>query len=145
MCHRPRGFTLLELATVIAILAIVSTATMTGYSGYIHRAYAQQAVLHVHTLAGLLSGMPGGPVACAPSPPAVPRGKPADWVSSEGFRTLRFAPGDRTRFQYEVAVPGPDGAAFAVRARGDLDGDGEASLYELVADVPGLRVTEGLE
>lgn len=66
-------------------------------------------------------------------------------VSSPGFDELGFFPCPFTRFQYEVVVPGPDGAAFVVLARGDLDGDGETSLYQLRSDSAEMSVERGIE
>ena len=132
--QRSHGFTLLELSTVLAIIGVMLGISVAGYSAHINNARAQEAVVQVHALADLLRSRPGKPVACAASPSTVPRGTAVDWVPSAGFKQLRWRPGASTRFQYEVVVPGPKGAAFEVRARGDLNGDGLISQYRMRAD-----------
>lgn len=57
----------------------------------------------------------------------------------DSFSALGFAPYDPVYFRYEiVSVPGcdhPDGTPlYSFRARGDLDGDGATSLFELTAE-----------
>ncbi|MCB9550190.1 MAG: prepilin-type N-terminal cleavage/methylation domain-containing protein [Myxococcales bacterium] len=142
---RRRGFTLFELASVLAILGALAAVTVVSLAGFVRAGQAEEVHIHLRTLAALQRAQPGGPVACAPSPPAVPAAMAVPWVGSEGFRTIGFSTGGPTRFQYSVEVPGPDGAAFVVRARGDLNGDGKTSLYELAADQAELRIVDGLE
>ena len=139
------GFTLIELATVIAIISILAGLGLGAHQAFIRQARASEAELHVWSLAALQKGQPGGPVACAASPPTIPGATPTPWLPSAGFEALGFRPGTATRYQYEVLVPAPSGAAFLVRARGDLDGDGETSLFELAADEAQVRITRGAE
>lgn len=129
-----KGFTLLELATVIAILGILAGAMVTGFSSHVRSARSQAAVQGLQSLADLLRSRPGPPIACAASPTVVPKGTVVKWVPSPGFKMLGWRPGGDTRFQFEVTVPGPKGAAFEVIARGDLDGDGQLSIFRLSAD-----------
>ncbi len=140
-----RGFTLLELSAVLAIMAAMVATGVVTYSAHIRAAHTSEAVSNVRLLADLVRSHPGGPVACAPSPPEVPRARPAPWVPSAGCRALGFSPVGHTRFQYSVQVPGPAGSAFAVVAAGDLDGDGEYSRFMLRADRVELEVERGLE
>lgn len=142
---RRAGFTLLELTAVLAILGVLLAVGVHGYGLHLRAARANEAVFALHGLADVLRARPGGPVACAKSPPEVPRGVPSAWTASEGFRELGWSPGRETYFQYEVLVPGPDRAAFVVRARGDLDGDGDTSVYDLRADSHDLKVVRATE
>ncbi|MBU0554095.1 prepilin-type N-terminal cleavage/methylation domain-containing protein [Myxococcota bacterium] len=143
--QRPaRGFTLLELSTVLAILAVLSSLSILSYGGYVRLAKANAVEIQLRLIADMERARPGGPIPCAASPAQIPQGAPAPWIGSEGFRRLGFATG-QTDFQYEVQVPGPQGAAFVVLARGDLDGDGRASLYSLRADQAEIERVESLE
>lgn len=139
------GFTVLELMAVVTILGILCAVALASYGVYIKQARTSEAVLNVHSIMSLELGRPGGPIACEASPAEVPGVRPALWEPSAGFRELGFSPGSDTRFQYEVVVPGPTGAALLVRARGDQDGDGEESLFELRSDSPDLRVEGEVE
>lgn len=139
------GMTLLELVAVLAILSAVVGSSSVLYSAHIRAAHTNEALTNVRLLAELVRAAPGEPRACEPSPPEVPKGKPAVWRASTGCAAVGFSPGGPTRFQYAVEVPGPDGAAFVVVARGDLDGDGVTSSFRLRADRAEIEVDRGLE
>lgn len=136
------GFTLIEVATVLGLLGLMMSVTIVAFQTYRKQALTSEAVANVHVIGSLERGRVGGFVACDASPTEVPDGREVDWEPSEGFRELGFNPGVRTRFQYEVEVLGN---RFVVRARGDLDADGEASLFELRSDQHDLRVERHVE
>jgi len=136
------GFTLLEVATVLGLLSLLMSITVVSFQTYRKQARTSEAVANVHAISSLERGRPDGFVACEASPAEVPPGSEADWEPSEGFRELGFNPGRSTRFQYEVTL---EGGNFVVRARGDLDGDGETSLFELRSDDPDIRVERHVE
>ena len=136
---------MLELSAVLAIIGVMVGLTVGGYGLHVRSARTQAVVLNVHALADLLRSRPGPVIACAASPANVPRGGAAPWMPSAGFKSLGWQPGSTTRFQYEVVVPGPDGAAFEVRAKGDLDGDGTPSIYRLRADRHTLEIQQAAE
>ncbi len=65
---------------------------------------------------------------------------------SPSFEALGFAPADPVYYQYEiVGVPGcghpPGTPVYTFRARGDLDGDGDTSTFELTATAGGTELT----
>ena len=84
-----------------------------------------------------------------------------DWMSeAESFSALGFSVADPIYYQYEIAGPpgrcdnAPSTELYSLRAHGDLDADGEASLFELTvrSDVnnelersPGFHVQNELE
>lgn len=139
---RQLGFTLLELATVLGILSVVGAISIGGFQSLRAQARTSEAVENVHAIASLERGRPDGFVACEPAPAEVPAGSADAWVPSAGFVELGFSPGGETRFQYEVELQGP---AFVVRAHGDLDGDGETSLFELRSTEGDVRVEAQVE
>ena len=143
--RRPRAFTLLELTAVLTIIGLLVAASVGAYDRHIRAARTHEVMFQIVGLADRLAAQPGGPIPCAPSPPEVPGRVSAPWVPSEGFRALDWSPGDTTRYQYEVLVPGPDGAAFVVRARGDLDGDGVTSVFDLRSDDRNIHIVRGVE
>lgn len=81
-------------------------------------------------------------------------------VTEASFQDLGFSLPDFVYFQYEIAGPPsqcnvpPDSALYSFRAHGDLDGDGQRSLFEMSAGsdsngamyrAPGLFVVSELE
>lgn len=71
-----------------------------------------------------------------PVPASVPRGeayqsKPEDW---KAWAPIHFTRAEPQRYQYEV-VAAKDGKSARILARGDLDGDGEVSEYELTIEL----------
>lgn len=75
-------------------------------------------------------------VSYPPVPKTVPRGTmydstPKDWAP---WKTLRFEMSSPQRFQYEI-IAAKDGESAKIVARGDLDGDGKTSLFEVTVKV----------
>ncbi|HYO65049.1 MAG TPA: hypothetical protein VEU33_03115 [Archangium sp.] len=78
----------------------------------------------------------GGPV-----PREVPRGgRAAPFEPDENLKKLGFSPGNRVHYQYQVVVQEtPLGEAeVTCYARGDLDGDGQVSLFSVTLDANGM-------
>lgn len=63
---------------------------------------------------------------------------PSTW-SAAGWRALGFSIDGSYRYTYEY-VPDPSGSTAIVRAVGDLDCNGDKSLYELTLTVKGTSV-----
>ncbi len=86
------------------------------------------------------------PVAAPPVPAEVPRGvehaPTADDFSAPTWKELGITMSEPFRYQYEVAVT-TDRRKATVRARGDLDGDGESSLFEIVLEAKGAGLVVG--
>jgi hypothetical protein len=85
------------------------------------------------------------PLAAGPTP--VPSGGACDadataW-SSPGWQQLGFSIDGSYRYTYQY-LPDPSGASAVVRATGDLDCDGNGSLFELRLTVAGPIVLRNL-
>jgi prepilin-type N-terminal cleavage/methylation domain-containing protein len=141
--RQARGFTLLELICVLALMGALSAVGLNAATSWLRMGYAEEVRLNLHTLSDLVRGQPGALQACAAHPAQPPTG-PVPWQRTSCFDRLGFRL-ESTRFQYEIAVPGPDGADFVVRARADFDADGKPSLYELPSNRNDIVVREGLE
>lgn len=137
----PRGFTLLELTSVLAVISILISLAVPTYRVYLDRARATEAAVNLETIAYLQQVTileRGRPIAC----PANPREVPAPLALFEAmpeWEELGFEPEGKMRFQYRVETKGD---AFVVYATADLDQDGERSEYRYDGDTMALSVTK---
>jgi hypothetical protein len=74
------------------------------------------------------------PPSAGPVPLVVPKGvtyqsSAKDW-SAPTWQAIKFQVTDPQRYQYEI-VTAKDGKTCVLRARGDLDGDGVTSVFEI--------------
>jgi prepilin-type N-terminal cleavage/methylation domain-containing protein len=144
---RTRGFTLVELAFVLAVLGVLVSLTVPGYRAITLRSRAAEAPLGLEALADAELRYfrdHGGFVACPPMPPgAPPRGTSATLdAKAPGFKELGFHMDGPIRYQYEVVL---EKSTFKAIARGDLDGNGRLSTFTLRGDTLALDVQDELE
>ena len=151
---KKRGFTLIELMIVVAILGILAAVAIPAFINYMKRAKTSEATVNVdrmyegtvayfekkHVKSGVssLSSSNCLPTA-ATKPGTVPKGieeigDPAAWYSVDTWKDLDFAMSDNHIYQYAFVTP--DGGkcaisagAFTAAAHGDIDGDGTTSDF----------------
>lgn len=125
MVRRAKGFTLLELMTVLTIIAVLTSMAVPMYGAYVHRARVAEAYLQVETIAYLEEVRVlelGAPIALERNPPTRPGTQPGHFRSTEAWRDLGLDVSSRVYFQYWVELDGED--HYTVFAEGDPDGDG---------------------
>jgi len=167
-----RGFTLIELMIVVAILGILAAVAIPAFINYMRRAKTSEATINVdrifeggvtyfeaeHVERGVSGSilqhcMPTGtgwtPSASASSEKFLSSSVVAEFATNESWKALDFSMGDNFYYQYEYYTtasgggPASSGDLFYARARGDLDGDGACSLFERAAQVTQSGTIQG--
>jgi prepilin-type N-terminal cleavage/methylation domain-containing protein len=124
-----RGFTLIELSYVLAVLGVLAAITVPTYDLLLRRAHAAEAPAMMHAIAHaeLQRLRDGGEYLACPATGDVPRA-PVPFTDAACWSALGIRPEGPVRFRYGVAL---EDGGYVVTAEGDLDRDGETSLYTL--------------
>ena len=143
---RTRGFTLIELAFVLAVLGVLVSLTVPGYRAITLRSRAAEAPLCLEALADSELRYfrdHGSFVAVPPTPSSPPKATSVKIdAAAPGLAELGFRWDGAVRYQYEVVL---EKGGFRAIARGDLDGNGKQSTYALRGDTLALDVKDELE
>jgi len=135
-----RGFSLIELMIVVAIMAILAAIAIPAFMRFAMKSKAAEAVSNLSAIVAaqetykvensVYSACPDTPIGWIKGPGASdavpwPSGTNFDGVDSAGV----------VRYQYAVTVGTTNGEPwFTATAKGDLDENGEISLYTVSND-----------
>lgn len=152
---KKRGFTLIELMIVVAILGILAAVAIPAFINYMKRAKTSEATINIdriyegavayyekkHVKKGVDSTSSSNCIPdAATKPAAVPQGveelgDPTGWYAVPTWQALDFAMSDNHlyRYTFDPSASGcadtVQGSTFSAIAEGDIDGDGETSLF----------------
>ena len=140
--RRNRGFTLIELMIVVAIVGLLSAIAVPSFIKYMHRARtseASQQLEKIYNAARIYfierqvpdSQAPTPAVTCCAGGNSKGAVDAAQWKVPT-WEKLHFAIAESHYYRYEFVRTGvAAGSSFTARALGDLDCDGLYSTYEM--------------
>ncbi len=129
--RRAHGFTLIELACVVAIIGILATVAIPNYLTHLNKAKATEATINLETIAYLQQVRvleKGATIACPATPSEIPK-KPVPFVATAPWKDLGFELQPRVRFQYEVKTGSQE--EFEATARGFLARGDKVTEYRI--------------
>ncbi len=137
-----KGFSLVELMILVAIMAILTAIAIPSYlnfqitskeSGMKSNMKALQTKMTQQ--AELATEQEWQELDFPPTPEKIPGTKPVAWPGGASWDKIEFKP-DKVRYQYEIDVQGSGGSErdFTIYARGDVDGDGIEVTWTLAKD-----------
>ena len=161
LLRKNKGFTLIELMIVVAIIGILAAIALPAFMGYVKRSKTSEVTSNLKGLftggstyytsertgAGLIPGTAGSCTVAATGP--LPAAVGADKVTTDfsvdaSFSDLGFSISDPHYFQYQIISPDPtcnsargaNAVIYTLQGMADLDGDGAVfSLFELTCGV----------
>ena len=138
----PRGFTLIELMVVVAIVGILAATAMPQYSAMLLRSRRAELPMNLDAIRSTEVGYLAEwdvYTSCAARPVDVPGRTAEDFApaaSEIDWDLLGWRPDGRVYGQYHVVANDSPGelADLTGVALGDLDGDGDLASYETSRD-----------
>ncbi|MGD9826760.1 MAG: type IV pilin protein [Desulfobacter sp.] len=141
--NNQKGFTLIELMIVVAIIGILAAIAIPNFITYQLKAKTSEAKTNLHAIATSQEAYKGEHdvyLVCAIYPDEASTGKITwDHTAAVDFTTIGFRPSGEVYYDYQVAIDAT-GTDFTADANGDLDSDGVPGKFGIanVNSVAGL-------
>jgi type IV pilus assembly protein PilA len=134
-----KGFTLIELMIVVAIIGILAAVAIPAFSRYQMKSKTSEASINLAAIATSEIAYQAEYdtfLDCAATPAGNASPGKRLWATNAGWDAIGFAPKD-TQVYYTYAVTGSSATAFLGSATGNLDGVGtNDAIYEVSQDTP---------
>ena len=132
--NNQKGFTLIELMIVVAIIGILAAIAIPNFMQYQLKAKSAEAKTNLGSIKTAQEAYKAERdvyVTCTASPAAsVPNSAKVAWVDAGGFATIGFAPSGEVYYKYSVSNVST-ALDFTGTAVGDLDGNAALATFTL--------------
>lgn len=150
LAKNSKGFTLIELMIVVAIIGILAAIAIPNFLRYQLKSKTAEARTNIGAIKTSQEAFRAefdGYITAAAHPVATPSDVKTPWVGNLGFNAIGYAPAGNVYYQYEVVAAGGtpvnniagtgqqgQSGAFAVSALGNLDKKGGNGKYIFASD-----------
>jgi type IV pilus assembly protein PilA len=144
-----RGFTLVEIMIVVAIIGVLSAIAIPKFLRFQLRAKASEAVTNLAAIAvteeAFFTEKGYYASVASPAPAAIPGDTRATWVGNADFDVLGWIPEGAVYFQSLISADAQGGGRFTAEAASDIDDDGAVSFFGYIKPSGGSGIDGRLD